>query len=215
MPDHHTQLSPVCSPISSPLPATGAGVGLIGRRGHVEPLHASSSAVGTEDCRLASAIRHAVAVDAATAAAAAANGSRGATDHLDRLLSSMPAIEQSKGLLMGYYGVDAETAYAILRRWSSTANIKLNQLCEQLTTAAAQPGQEPFAGLRAVLDLLACVSGYEVHGAETSLKDGDSSRRTHPEDGTSRLPDPVPFPVISAGAVAGYGSHRALHCPDS
>jgi hypothetical protein len=171
MPDYDTQLSPVSSPTSSPVPAAGAGVGLIGRRAQTGPRGATASTAAAEGSRLTSAVRHAVAVDAATAAAAAADGGRGATDHLDRLLSSMPVIEQSKGLLMGYYGVDAETAYAILRRWSSTANTRLNQLCEQLTTAAAQPGQEPFAGLRAVLDLLPGVSGSEVHGAGTSLTD--------------------------------------------
>jgi hypothetical protein len=52
---------------------------------------------------------------------------------------------------MGYYGVDADTAYAVLRRWSSHANTKLSRLAEQLVAAASGPSDRPFSGLQTFL----------------------------------------------------------------
>ena len=39
-------------------------------------------------------------------------------------LDSLPIIEQSKGILMVRYQIDTDTAFALLRRWSSHNNIK-------------------------------------------------------------------------------------------
>lgn len=66
--------------------------------------------------------------------------------HLRAKLASLPIIEQAKGLLMGHYHVDAETAFALLRRWSSHTNLKLRELCRLLADAAAQPATPPPAG---------------------------------------------------------------------
>jgi hypothetical protein len=44
-------------------------------------------------------------------------------DGLERRLASQPLIEQSKGILMGHDGIDPDTAFALLRRWSSTTNL--------------------------------------------------------------------------------------------
>jgi hypothetical protein len=167
LPDHDVD---TLSPTSSPVPAGAAGADPNAHRASAASQRATEEA--TEGSRLASAVRHAIAVDVATAAAAAADGGHGATDHVDRLLAAVPVIEQSKGLLMGYYGVDADTAYAILRRWSSVSNVKLNQLCERLTTAAARPGQEPFAGLRTFLDQLPCVGAGDGRSTKPGPRDG-------------------------------------------
>ncbi|MFC6286371.1 PAS and ANTAR domain-containing protein [Nocardioides sp. GCM10027113] len=43
------------------------------------------------------------------------------------------AIEQAKGALMLTYGLDAETAFEVLRRCSQRANVKLSLLAERLT----------------------------------------------------------------------------------
>lgn len=59
--------------------------------------------------------------------------------NLRQQLASLPVIEQSKGLLMGYYGIDADTAFAVLRRWSSHTNLKLRVISCMLVDAATEP----------------------------------------------------------------------------
>lgn len=130
--------------------AATAGAGSSAHRDRHAPARPTGTGASADSVRLARAVRHALASDAA----AEADGGPGPSTHLDRLLSSMPVIEQSKGLLMGFYGIDSEAAYEVLRRWSSLTNIRLAQLSEQLVAAAARPGSEPFAGMRTLLDVL-------------------------------------------------------------
>jgi len=70
---------------------------------------------------------------------------------LRALLRSLPVIEQAKGMLMGNYGVDADTAFEILRRWSSIRNIKLRTLSAAITEAAGQPDSKPYGSLQSYL----------------------------------------------------------------
>ena len=105
-----------------------------------------------ESSRLVDAALDAAATDAATAAAADHDGGHGGTDHLGRLLATVPVIEQAKGLLIGYYGIDAASAYTLLRNWSSRSNVKLSRISEQLLAAASQPADRPFAGLQTFLE---------------------------------------------------------------
>lgn len=74
-------------------------------------------------------------------------------DGLRQRLKTLPVIEQSKGLLIGYYGVDADRAFAILRRWSSHTNLKLRDISQQLVSAASRPGRDgsPGSGLDDVI----------------------------------------------------------------
>jgi hypothetical protein len=58
---------------------------------------------------------------------------------LQQKLATLPVIEQSKGLLMAHYGIDADTAFAILRRWSSHTNLKLRVISRMLVDAASEP----------------------------------------------------------------------------
>jgi hypothetical protein len=67
---------------------------------------------------------------------------------LRRRLLTQPAIEQAKGLLIGYYGVDTETAFAVLVRWSQHSNTKLHVLAAGLVAAATESCGQPHAGLR-------------------------------------------------------------------
>jgi ANTAR domain-containing protein len=55
-------------------------------------------------------------------------------DGLERRLASQPLIEQSKGILMGHFGMDPETAFALLRRWSSYTNLKIRDISQLLVT---------------------------------------------------------------------------------
>jgi hypothetical protein len=66
--------------------------------------------------------------------------------HLRRRLETLPVIEQSKGILIGRYGIDAEAAFNILRRLACDHNIKLRDLSQQIVTAATtsgHPGPRP------------------------------------------------------------------------
>lgn len=53
--------------------------------------------------------------------------------HLRRKLETAPVIEQAKGILMDRYGVEADTAFEMLRRWSQDTNTKLSRIAEILT----------------------------------------------------------------------------------
>ena len=67
---------------------------------------------------------------------------------LRRRLLTQPAIEQAKGVLIGFYGIDADTAFAVLVRWSQHSNTKLHVLAAGLGAAAGQSSGQPHAGLR-------------------------------------------------------------------
>jgi len=61
-------------------------------------------------------------------------------EHMQRRLATLPAIEQSKGILMASYGIDAAAAFALLQRWSQTTNTKLVRISEALVATAGRPG---------------------------------------------------------------------------
>lgn len=61
-------------------------------------------------------------------------------DGLEHRLATQPVIEQSKGILMGHLGIDPDTAFDVLRRWSSHTNLKVREISQLLvTTATANP----------------------------------------------------------------------------
>lgn len=66
---------------------------------------------------------------------------------LRRRLASLPQIEQAKGMLMGLYGIDADTAFAVLRRWSSNSNVKLRDLAGGLVAAGTRAHPQPYGAL--------------------------------------------------------------------
>lgn len=73
--------------------------------------------------------------------------------HLRQLITTLPVIEQAKGILMGYYAIGPDQAFTLLRRWSSSRNIKLRLVCHAVVTAARQHHAEPFGGLREYLNV--------------------------------------------------------------
>jgi len=87
----------------------------------------------------------------------AASGRTDASADLRRWLESMPIIEQAKGILMARYLIDADTAFGVLRRWSSHHNIKIRTICDRLTDAAAQGGSN--RGSSALDEVLTTLEG--------------------------------------------------------
>lgn len=71
---------------------------------------------------------------------------------LRRRLETLPVIEQSKGILMGRYGIDADTAFDVLRRLASDHNIKLRDISRAIVAAAVS--SHPTGGLRPTLGAL-------------------------------------------------------------
>jgi hypothetical protein len=69
-------------------------------------------------------------------------------EDLRRRLLTQPVIEQAKGLLIGLYGVDADTAFAVLVRWSQHSNTKLHLLAAELVAVASKPGGQPHAAMQ-------------------------------------------------------------------
>ena len=59
-------------------------------------------------------------------------------DDLRLLAVSLPLIEQAKGILMGHYGCGADIAFTILRRWSSSRQLKLRDLAAALVEEASR-----------------------------------------------------------------------------
>ena len=54
---------------------------------------------------------------------------------LEHRLATQPVIEQSKGILMGHFGIGPDTAFDMLRRWSSHTNLKVRDISRMLAAA--------------------------------------------------------------------------------
>ncbi|GEK21375.1 PAS and ANTAR domain-containing protein [Cellulomonas xylanilytica] len=61
-------------------------------------------------------------------------------DELQRALQSHAVIDQAKGILIGVYGVDSDTAFQLLRWASQHGNLRLRALAENLITAFQSAG---------------------------------------------------------------------------
>lgn len=79
-------------------------------------------------------------------------------------------IEQAKGMIMFVYGIDAEEAFALLRKQSQDHNVKLRLLAEQVTKDLLELSrttrllQQPASS-----DLIGTAHERISHGAEREL----------------------------------------------
>jgi AmiR/NasT family two-component response regulator len=73
---------------------------------------------------------------------------------LRRRLLTLPTIEQAKGVLIGFYAIDADAAFALLVRWSQHTNTKLHLLASDLVAAADNSSGHPHAQLRSFINQL-------------------------------------------------------------
>jgi hypothetical protein len=62
---------------------------------------------------------------------------------LELIGQSRPLIEQAKGALMSAYAIDAEQAFALLRRYSQLRNVKVREVARVLVEAIAADGGLP------------------------------------------------------------------------
>lgn len=73
--------------------------------------------------------------------------------HLRRRLETLPVIEQSKGILISHYGIDADAAFDLLRQWACDNNVKLRDVSQQIVTAASASNEPRPSLQRFMLDL--------------------------------------------------------------
>jgi hypothetical protein len=80
-------------------------------------------------------------------------------ENLRVAIDSRAVIEQAKGALMLRYGLDQDTAFAVLKRWSQDSNIKLHTIAQTLVDWAtgndAPPGEPRDSAERLEKDLAA------------------------------------------------------------
>jgi ANTAR domain/PAS fold len=76
------------------------------------------------------------------------------TAAITEIAENRAAIEQAKGMLMMAYGVDAHTAFELLRWRSQQTNVKLRLLAEQLATDFTALGGGENLGARSAYDSL-------------------------------------------------------------
>lgn len=90
----------------------------------------------------------------------------GVIQGLEHRLATQPVIEQAKGILMGHFGIGPETAFDVLRRWSSHSNVKVRDISLVLVTTATanQPGG-PGRASQELIDLIASLGNGQVPSA--------------------------------------------------
>lgn len=67
------------------------------------------------------------------------------TEQMEEALQSRDVIGQAKGMLMAREGVDAQEAFAMLKRASQRLNIKLRDVAAQVVSAPERPASGPAA----------------------------------------------------------------------
>lgn len=82
------------------------------------------------------ALAHVYATHASVALAAARH-----EDHLRRAIDARHLIGQAQGILMERFDIDADRAFAVLRRYSQDCNIKLRTIAEQVVSGRDLPAQ--------------------------------------------------------------------------
>ena len=62
------------------------------------------------------------------------------TEHLWKAIDARNLVGQAQGMLMERFGVDAEQAFAVLRRYSQDNNVKLHVVAQRLIDTRTLPG---------------------------------------------------------------------------
>ena len=100
---------------------------------------------------------------------------------LRRRLDTLPVIEQSKGILMSYFGIDAACAFNVLRRWSSHTNTKLRDISQLLVDAASTTPPGPGQPQGSALDHL--IARLQARDSPAEFGSGPASSRRTPHPG--------------------------------
>jgi GAF domain-containing protein len=66
-------------------------------------------------------------------------------EHLTTALDSRTVIGQAQGILMHQYGIDADRAFAVLKRLSQDRNVRLLGIAQEIVQNGARPVSEPVS----------------------------------------------------------------------
>jgi ANTAR domain len=84
-------------------------------------------------------------------------------DGLQHRLATQPVIEQSKGILMCHFGIDPDTAFDVLKRWSSHTNLKVRDISQILVnTATANPPGDHRRASQELINLIHCFNKGQI-----------------------------------------------------
>jgi anti-anti-sigma factor len=119
---------------------------------------------------------------------------------LRQAVASHSMIDQAKGALMLVYGIDAETAFDLLRWCSQNQNVRVLTLAERLVSAVGSSGGLPL-GARALMDEVVFQSFADDAPSATS-DDGELHLRTRVVDGVPTIVARGPVDLATAGTLA-------------
>jgi hypothetical protein len=74
------------------------------------------------------------------------------SDAVQAITERRAVIEQSKGMLMFVYGIDADAAFELLRRQSQNHNVKLRDVAEQILKDLAELSKDRGPARQLALD---------------------------------------------------------------
>jgi hypothetical protein len=96
------------------------------------------------------------------------------TDAVRAIGERRALIEQTKGMLMFIYGIDADEAFEILRKQSQDHNIKLMFIAEQMLKDLVELGQRKGPARRLAFDGLMLTAHKRVTQVAARQLDGQS-----------------------------------------
>jgi len=83
-------------------------------------------------------------------------------DGLQHRMATQPVIEQSKGILIGHFGIDPDTAFDVLRRWSSYTNLKLRDISHILVATASANPRGGHRTSQELIDVIHCFNKGQI-----------------------------------------------------
>ena len=96
------------------------------------------------------------------------------SEAVDAIAASRALIEQTKGMLMFVYGIDADAAFDLLRKQSQQHNIKLRLLAEQIVQDLVELSTKSSLAGRLAIDGLLLTAHQRITHVAAPQTDGQS-----------------------------------------
>ena len=95
-------------------------------------------------------------------------------DETNKYVEDRALIEQTKGMLMFVYGIDADEAFAVLREQSQTHNIKLRLIAEQILKDLVELAHTRGPARRLAFDGLVTAAHQRITNVAARQLNGES-----------------------------------------
>lgn len=96
------------------------------------------------------------------------------TDAVEAIVESRALIEQTKGMLMFVYGIDADAAFEVLRWQSQQHNVKLRLIAEQILKDLLELSESKAPARRLAFDGLLITAHQRIAHVAARQMDGQS-----------------------------------------